>query len=105
MATDVATSHSMGVVNFASGAIDPTDNTVVTVTTGFRPRYVKVFNEDLVITWEKVEGMATAATIKTVTAGTMTYDATSGIVFTANGFTILAAAAGDGDNVMWIAFG
>ncbi len=105
MATDTATSHSMGVANFATGQIDPTDNTIITVTCGFRPRHIRAVNEDLVVVWEKFEGMAAAATIKTVTAGTTTYDANSGIVITANGFTISAAAGGDLDNVMWAAWG
>lgn len=105
MATDTATSNSSGIVNFATGSIDPTDNTVITVTTGFRPRHVRVVNEDLVTVWEKFEGMLATTTIKTVTAGTTTIDTTSGIVFTDSGFTILAAAGGDGDNVHWAAWG
>lgn len=105
MATDVATSNSAGIVNFATGALDPTDNTDVVVTLGFRPRHVRMVNEDLVIVWEKFEGMVAAATIKTVTAGTTTYDATSAIVFGDNGFTVLAAAAGTGDNLLWAAWG
>lgn len=105
MATDTATSHSMGIVNFATGRLDPTDNTDVVVTLGFKPRHIRVVNEDLVVVWEKFEGMADAATIKTVTAGTTTYDTNSGIVIGENGFTISAAAAGDGDNVIWAAWG
>jgi hypothetical protein len=95
----------MGVCNFATGRLDPTDNTDVTVTLGFKPRHIRMVNEDLVVVWEKFEGMADAATIKTVTAGTTTYDATSAIVITDNGFTVLAAAAGDGDNLIWAAWG
>lgn len=105
MATDTATSNSAGIVNFATGRLDPTDNTVITVTLGFRPRHIRLVNEDLVVVWEKFEGMADAAAIKTVTAGTTTYDATSAIVITENGFTVSAAAAGDGDNVLWAAWG
>lgn len=105
MATDTPTSASAGIVNFATGQLDPTDNTAITVTLGFRPRHIRLVNEDLVVVWEKFEGMAAAATIKTVTAGTTTYDATSAIVITANGFTVSAAAAGDGDNVLWAAWG
>jgi hypothetical protein len=105
MATDTATTNSAGVCNFACGAIDPTDATDVVVTLGFTPRHVKVVNEDLVIVWEKFAGMATAAALKTVTAGTTTYDANSGIVLGTNGFTISAAAAGTGDNVLWAAWG
>jgi hypothetical protein len=106
MATDVATSHSRGVVNFATGQLDPTDNTAVTVTVGFKPRHIIVVNEDLVVRWEKFEGMAAAACLKTVTAGTTTYDTNSAVVINDDGtFTISAAAAGDGDNLMWAAWG
>jgi hypothetical protein len=105
MATDTPTAVSAGVVNFATGQLDPTDNTVITVTLGFTPRHVILFNEDLVVRWEKTAGMAAAASWKTVTAGTSTYDATSAIVFAANGFAVSAAAAGDGDNVTWSAWG
>jgi len=100
-----ATSNSHSIVNFATGRTDPSDNGIITVTLGFKPRHIKVVNEDLVVVWEKFEGMAAAASIKTVTAGTTTYDANSGIVITDNGFTISAAAAGDGDNVLWAAWG
>lgn len=105
MATDTATANSAGVVNFATGAIDPTDSTDVVVTLGFTPRHVRVVNEDLVVVWEKFSGMVAAAAIKTVTGGDTTYDANSAIVLAANGFTISAAAAGDGDNVLWAAWG
>lgn len=105
MSTDTATSHSAGVANFATGQLDPSANEAITVTLGFKPRHVRVVNEDLVVVWEKFEGMAAAACIKTVTAGTTTYDTNSGIVLGDNGFTISSAAAGDGDNVMWAAWG
>lgn len=105
MSTDSATTNSGGVVNFATGRLDPTANEAITVTLGFKPRHIRVVNEDLVVVWEKFEGMADAAAIKTVTAGTTTYDTNSAIIISANGFTISSAAAGDGDNVMWAAWG
>ncbi len=106
MATDTATSKSAGIANFSTGVLDPTDGTAVVVTVGFTPRHIKVVNEDLVVVWEKFEGMAAAASLKTVTAGTLTYDATSAIVINTDGtFTISAAAAGTGDNLMWAAWG
>ena len=106
MATDTATSKSASVVNFATGQLDPSDNTAVVVTLGFTPRHIIVVNEDLVVRWEKFEGMAAAACLKTVTAGTTTYDANSAVVINTDGtFTISAAAAGDGDNVLWAAWG
>lgn len=105
MATDTATSNAGGICNFATGRLDPTDNTIITVTLGFTPRHVRLVNEDLVVVWEKFEGMAAAAALKTVTAGDTTYDTNSAIVLGTNGFTVSAAAAGDGDNVMWAAWG
>lgn len=106
MATDVATTNSHSIVNFATGRLDPTDNTAVTVTVGFTPRHIRVVNEDLVVVWEKFEGMGATAAIKTVTAGTTTYDTNSAIVINTDGtFTISAAAAGDGDNLLWAAWG
>jgi hypothetical protein len=106
MSVDVPTAASYGVVNFATGQLDPTANEAITVTVGFTPRHIILVNEDLVVRWEKFAGMAAAAAWKTVTAGTSTYDANSGIVINTDGtFTISAAAAGDGDNVMWAAWG
>jgi len=105
MSTDSATTNSGGVVNFATGQLDPTAGAAITVTLGFKPRHIRVVNEDLVVVWEKFEGMADAAAIKTVTGGTTTYDTNSAIIIDAGGFTISSAAAGDGDNVMWSAWG
>jgi len=94
-----------GVARFASGYIDPSATGSKVITLGFRPRYVLMINEDLVVRWEKLDSMADAACLKTVTAGTMTYDTNSAIVIDDSGFTISSAAYGDGDNVMWIAYG
>jgi hypothetical protein len=106
MSVDVPTASSYGIVNFATGQLDPTAGEAITVTLGFIPRHIRVVNEDLVVVWEKFAGMAAAAAIKTVTNGTTTYDANSGIVINTDGtFTISSAAAGDGDNVMWAAWG
>lgn len=105
MSTDSATTNSGGVVNFATGQLDPTANEAITVTLGFKPRHIRLVNEDLVEVWEKFEGMVDAAAIKTVTGGTTTYDTGSAIVIDANGFTVSSTAAGNGDNVIWAAWG
>ena len=94
-----------GVARFASGYIDPSATGAKAISLGFRPRYVLMINEDLVVRWEKLDSMAAAACLKTVTGGTMTYDANSAIVIDDAGFTISSAAYGDGDNVMWAAWG
>ena len=105
MATDTATSQSSGIANFATGRLDPTDNSAVTVTLGFTPRHIRLVNEDLVEVYEKFEGMADAATIKTVTGGTTTYDAGSAIVISAGQFVVSSGVAGNGDNLIWAAWG
>lgn len=94
-----------GVVRIATGKIDPTASEAITVTLGFAPRHVVVMNEDLVERWEKNDQMPAAASLKTVTAGTTTYDANSRILFTSDGFILDATLAGDGDNVTWTAWG
>jgi len=112
MASVSATSQQMGVVNFASGSFTG-DGTATTVTVGFVPRWIKVFNTTGVIVWEKFEGMGNTITIKTVTAGTTTADATSAILIgdgtTANGavgtFLISAAAAVNAQALSWVAQG
>ncbi len=97
--------NSDGVVRFATGQIDPSANADIDVTLGWRPRHIILVNEDLVVRWEKFDLMAAAACLKTVTAGTTTYDANSGIVISDSGFTVDAAVGGDGDNVLWAAWG
>lgn len=97
--------NSDGVVRFATGQIDPSATGSKAITLGWRPRHVVVVNEDLVVRWEKFDLMADAACLKTVTAGDLTYDTNSGIVIDDSGFTISSAAYGDGDNVLYAAWG
>ena len=77
MATVNATSNSESIVNFASGSY--TSASSDTISLGFVPRWVKIVNATDAATYEKLEGMAAAACVKTVTAGTTTID-TSGLV-------------------------
>jgi hypothetical protein len=104
MATDTATSIAGGVANFSSGSIT-SDNTAVTVNLGFAPRWVKVINSTDVIVWEKIEGMAAANSVKTVTAGTTTIDTGSAILLDSNGFVISSTAAGNAKAISWVALG
>lgn len=102
-----ATSQSRGIANVASGSFT-SDNTAVTVTLGFVPRYVKVFNATDVITWEKTEGMAAAAAIRqdTTDGNTMTNNTSSNILINDDGtITISATAAGNAKAISWIAIG
>lgn len=104
MATDTATSIDGGITNFSSGSIT-SDNTAIAVNLGFTPRWVKVINSTDVIVWEKIEGMAAANSVKTVTAGTTTVDTGSAITLSASGFTISSGAAGNSKAISWVALG
>lgn len=104
MATDTATTRSDGIVNFSSGSFT-SDNTACTVTLGFIPRWVKVINSTDVIVWEKIEGMAAANCVKTVTAGTTTVDTGSAILINTDGtVTLSSTLAGNAKAISWVAF-
>ncbi len=103
MATDVSTTTSKGIANFSSGSFT-SDNTATIVTIGFTPRWIKVVNTTDVIVWEKIEGMAAANSVKTVTAGTTTIDTGSAILINTDGtFTISATASGNAKALAWVA--
>lgn len=105
MATVTATSKSAGIVNLSSGSFT-SDNTATTVTLGFKPRWVKVVNTTDVIVWEKIEGMAAANSIKTVTGGTTTIDTGSAILINTDGtITISQTAVGSSKAISWVAQG
>jgi hypothetical protein len=104
MATVNATTQAGGIANFASGSFT-SDNTATVVTLGFKPRWIKVVNSTDVIVWEKVEGMAAANSIKTVTAGTTTVDTGSAVLIADYSFTISATAAGNSKAISWVAIG
>jgi len=59
-----------------------------TITTGFKPRYVKVLNATSRDWYEWFEGMADAEAHKTVAAGTGTRITTLGITVSSSGFTV-----------------
>lgn len=105
MATVNATSQAMGLPNFASGSFT-SDNTATVVNLGFKPRWVKVVNTTDVIVWEKIEGMAAANSVKTVTAGTTTIDTGSAILINTDGtITLSATAVGSAKAISWVAIG
>lgn len=103
--TETPTTQSYGVVNFAQGTFT-SDGTATTVTLGFKPRHIKVFNETDVILWEKFLEQAAANTVKTVAAGTMTKDTTSAITIATDEstFVINAGASGTAKVLHWVAF-
>lgn len=103
--TVTATSKAMSITEFSSGSFTG-DGGITTITLGFKPRYVKVFNATGVIVWEKFEGMAANTTIKTVTAGTTTTDTTSAILINTDGtISISAAASVNAQLISWVAIG
>lgn len=105
MATVNATSQASGVSNFASGSFT-SDNTATVVNLGFKARWVKVVNTTDVIVWEKIEGMAAANSVKTVTAGTTTIDTGSAITINTDGtITLSSTAVGSAKAISWVAMG
>jgi len=105
MASITPASRSAGVVNHASGTFTG-DATSTTLTLGFVPRYVRVFNETDVILWEKFEGQAAANVVKQVTAGTTTKDTGSAIVINTDGtVTLSATLAASAKVCYWSAWG
>lgn len=105
MTTFAATSQARGVPNFASGSFT-SDGAAATVTLGFVPRHVKVINSTDVIVWEKIEGMAAANSVKTVTAGTTTVDTGSAILINTDGtITLSSTLTGTSKAISWVAYG
>lgn len=97
-----------GVVQRAVGRyLTDTTAAAITITCGFKPRYVRVINTTDRIMMEWFEGMTADYGIKTVAAGTRTLAASEGITVAAKGFTIGL----DTDLVVtdkqisWVAFG
>lgn len=99
-----ATNKMNGVAHFANGNFVATGEAAV-VTLGFRPRHVIVYNVTTATRLEKIDGMAAATTIKTVTAGTQTSASGSLIVITNDGFTIATAELAPSDVVAWMVSG
>lgn len=104
-----ASSQDGGVSNLATGTWTG-DGTAVTVTTGFRPRYVKLINLTDRTIYEVIREMAATHTLKTVAAGTVTDDTTSAVVLQGNsaqnrGFSVPAAVNLTGKTFHYIAFG
>ena len=102
MATGTVTSRSAGISNFASGSLTG-DATSTTITLGFTPRWVKVFNATDAIMWERVEGMGATITFKTVTAGTTTADTGTAISWSGGVITLSATVAANAKAISWVA--
>lgn len=109
-ATQSQTTHH--VHNVAVGSyIESGTAVAVTITTGFKPRYVKVVNQTGLCMAEWFEGMTAAHSVKTVDSGS---DATNIVAVTSNGITVSATGFTIGvdtdinvsaEQMRWIAMG
>lgn len=87
--TVTSTQTENHVHNFAVGAyISDATAAAFTITTGFKPRYVRIVNETSGDVEEFFEGMADAEAYKRVAAGTGALITSNGITPTARGFTV-----------------
>lgn len=92
-----------GIANSMTGSFAGT-GAAVTLTLGFVPGEVTVFNETDVIIWRKLYDQAAANTIKQVAAGTTTLDTGSAIVINTDGtVTLSATLAANGKACKWVA--
>lgn len=78
---NLAAGHSAGGVATSTAA-------VITVNLGFKPKFVQCVNIADRITIEHYGGMDAGKGVKTIAAGTRTYEAANCITINANGFTI-----------------
>lgn len=85
-------SNTNGITNFAVGKVvtDAGAAAATTFTLGFAPRKVRFVNLTDRIVDEWFEGMASASSLHTVAAGTVTLETTNGIAVSGNTFTVTA---------------
>lgn len=89
MAQTIATVSPTEQTRLATGTyLDTGTVAAYTFTLGFKPRYVRVINEDGDAIMEWVEGMADAEGMKLVTGGTLAKVSSNGITPTEVGFTL-----------------
>lgn len=107
MATSTQSKAPASVNNMAVGRyINGATAAAFTITTGFKPRYVKVTNSDIAATLEWSEGMADDSALKNL-ALTGSFVTGRGITPTATGFTVGLDTDVNliGDQLSWIAIG
>ena len=90
MATSSQSKQPASVTNVAVGRyLEATLAAAFTITTGFKPRWVRVINETASSSsFEWFEGMDDASAIKRAIAGDLTVVTTNGITVSASGFTV-----------------
>jgi len=79
----------------------------ITISCGYKPRYVRVVNVTDRIMMEWFEGMTAATGVKTIADGTRTLAATNGITVSEGGFIIGfdTDLVANNKQISWIAFG
>jgi len=88
-ATSTQSMQPASVCNIATGRyVDTGTAAAFTITTGFRPRYVRIINNTSGDQIEWFEGMTDAYGFKRVAAGTGAQITSLGITDNANGFTV-----------------
>ena len=96
MAAVTLSKRGDGIVNVVTGSFTG-DGAAQTLTIGFVPLQVVVFNETDAIRWEKMDPMAAANSIKTAAAATTpassitTLDTTSAVIINTDGTVTLSA--------------
>lgn len=112
--TDVTGASPFGLgcpSQLATGAFT-SDGNDTSISVGYLPRHIILFNETDGVRWEKVHGMASANSFKTSGAGG-SIDTTSAISFPTDpglnepGNTVLLSAAlcGTGKKISWAVYG
>lgn len=108
MAVTQSQSNDSGPVQRAVGSyVDSGTAAAFDITCGFKPRYVKIVNEDGDCYGEWFEGMADSEIMKMLTGGTYAKMTSHGIIPLDNGFTVgLDTDLNVTDQVLsWIALG
>ena len=108
MAATESQSSDVGVVQRALGRYIEDDTAVaITVTCGFKPRYVKVVNTTAGIMMEWFEGMTDGYGVKTGVDGARSLITTLGITVSEGGFVIGLDTDLNviNEQLSWIAFG
>lgn len=100
---DSATRDTQGIARGCSGG-HTGDGTLLTVMLGFKPQHVKLINVTDVVSFEKIDGMAAAATLETAADGTRTIDTSGAITLTDDGFTTAAAVNISAKVFVWAAW-
>lgn len=93
MATATVSARADGIHNHAVGSFTG-DGALTRINVGFNPIHFIIINITDVVRFEKLGGQPAADTLKTISAGTMTEDTTSAVLFNGDGSVTISAATG-----------